>query len=86
MQSSDETKRLLNEHYQWPTIFPFKFIVPSAQGGELKALLPESVKIETRASSAGKYSGFTFHIAVGSADEVLEIYARVRVIEGLIAL
>lgn len=86
MQSTEESKRLLNEHYKWPVVFAFKFIVPSAQGEELKALLPESVQLETRPSAAGKYHGYTFHIPVGSADEVLAIYARVRGINGVIAL
>lgn len=86
MQSSDEAKRLLNESHKWPTVFAFKFIVPSEKGEALRALLPESVKQETRPSSAGKYHGYTFHIPVGSADEVLSIYSRVRGLEGVIAL
>ncbi len=86
MQSSDDVKRLLNEHYKWPTVFEFKFIVPAEKGESLKALLPECVKVETRPSSAGKYHAFTYHIPVASADEVLEIYSRVKAIEGVIAL
>jgi len=86
MQSTEESKRLLNEHHKWPVVFAFKFIVPSEKSAELKALLPECLKLETRPSSAGKYLGYTFHIPVGSADEVLAIYARVRGIEGVIAL
>jgi len=86
MQSSDQTRRILNETHQWPVVFAFKFIVPAASGDALKALLPECVKIETRPSAEGKYHAFTFHIPVGSADEVLEIYSRVRQIQGVIAL
>jgi putative lipoic acid-binding regulatory protein len=86
MQSTEESKRLLNEHYKWPAVFAFKFIVPKDKSEELRSLLPECVKMETRPSSAGNYHGYTFHIAVGSADEVLEIYSRVRAIKGVIAL
>lgn len=86
MQSSDEAKRLLNETYQWPTVFAFKFIVPAEKSESLRALLPKTVKEEARPSSGGKYTGFTFHIPVASADEVLEIYSRVRGVEGVIAL
>jgi uncharacterized protein len=86
MHSSDDTKRILNETHTWPTLFAFKFIVPSEKEAELRALLPEAVKTETRPSSAGKYLGLTFHVPVGSADDVLAIYARARAIEGLLSL
>lgn len=86
MQSSDQAKKLLNESHKWPVVFEFKFIVPAPKAAELKALLPECVKVEMRASSAGKYQAFTYHIPMGSADEVLEIYSRVRAVSGVIAL
>lgn len=86
MRSSDQARNLLNEHHEWPTVFAFKFIVPAARAEELHVLLPEAVKTETRPSAGGKYHAFTFHVPVGSADEVLGIYARVKGIEGCIAL
>lgn len=86
MQNTEQARKLLNETYKWPVVFAFKFIVPSEKGEELRALLPEATKMETRPSSAGKYHGFTFHIPVASADEVLGIYARVKAVEGLLAL
>jgi uncharacterized protein len=86
MQPTEEAKRILNENYKWPAIFPFKFIVPAEKEAELKALLPQDVKIETRPSSGGKYQAYTFHVPVGSADEVLGIYSRVKSVSGLIAL
>ncbi len=86
MQSTEQAKALLNEHHKWPTLFAFKFIVPAGKGEELRALMKNCVREETRPSAGGKYSAFTFHLAMGSAEEVLEVYARVKVIEGLIAL
>ena len=86
MQSSEQARNLLNEQHKWPCVFAFKFIVPAGKGEELKALLPDCVKLETRPSSGGEYEAFTFHVPVGSADEVLGIYAKVKVVEGLLAL
>ncbi len=86
MESTEQARRLLNESHKWPTVFAFKFIVPSGSGDALKALLPECIKMETRPSSAGKYHAFTFHVPVGSADEVLAIYSKVKSIAGVIAL
>lgn len=86
MENSEQAKALLNESHKWPTVFAFKFIVPADKGEELRGLLPDCVRVETRPSSAGKYHGFTFHIAVGSAQEVLDIYAKVKQVSGLIAL
>ena len=80
--------QLLDERHQWPSLYPFKFIVPEAKGKELKAVFPEAHKIETRASSSGRYTSFTFHCSMGSGREVLDTYARVHAlhIPGLISL
>lgn len=77
---------LLNGAHRWPTLFAFKFIVPMDTGKELVALIPEAHQTETRPSSGGKYIAYTFHCPMGSAKEVLEVYARVKGIRGLVAL
>lgn len=88
MHSTEELRLLavLDSTHQWPTIFAFKFIVPANKGAELEALIPEADKKEVRPSSGGKYSAYTFHVPVGSGQEVLTIYARVRGIAGLVSL
>lgn len=86
MQSSEKARNLLNEQHEWPCVFAFKFIVPAAKAEEVKALLPECVKTEMRPSAGGKYLAFTFHVPMGTADEVLAVYARVKSVEGLLAL
>lgn len=77
---------LLDEKHQWPSLFLFKFIVPTGKEKELLALVPKAEKTETRPSSGGKYMAYTFHCAMGSGKEVLEVYSRVKGIEGLISL
>lgn len=77
---------LLDEKYKWPSLYAFKFIVPANQEEALLKLVPQAEKTETRPSSSGKYLAFTFHCAMGSGREVLEVYAKVKGIEGLISL
>lgn len=88
MKQPDDSKfrDLLDAHHQWPAIYPFKFIVPAARGKELEALMPKAEQIEARPSSGGKYTAYTFFCAMGSGREVIEIYARVQEIPGLISL
>lgn len=77
---------LLNQEHQWPCVFAFKFIIPATSAKALELLFPEAQKLESRQSAAGKYVAYTVHHAVGSAQEVLDLYARAKTIEGLMAL
>lgn len=91
MSGSHTTEELrllavLDATHQWPTIYAFKFIVPSAQAKEFEALIPEADKIEARPSSNGKYTAYTFHVPVSAGQDVLAIYGRVRGFPGLVAL
>lgn len=79
-------EQLLNETHDWPEVFPFKFIVPKEQSKNLEALLQEALRTEVRPSSSGKYMAYTFHCAMGSGREVLEVYGRVQGIPGLVSL
>jgi hypothetical protein len=88
MTLAEETRliEILNSGHSWPSIFAFKFIVPTEEGPGLLALVPEADRVEERPSSGGKYTAFTFHVPMGSAREVLDVYARVRGIPGLVSL
>lgn len=89
MSNSDDPfsafKEKLDNEYKWPTTYMFKFVVPSTKAPELRAiLLAESV--QTKPSKNGKYISFTMKRRMKSSDEVIEIYAKAKEIEGLIAL
>ena len=77
---------ILDEHHKWPAMYSFKFIVPAAKGKELEALIPEAERMESRPSSGGKYTAYTFHCPMGSGREVMSVYARVKGIQGLVSL
>lgn len=78
--------QVLDDTHDWPSIYSFKFIVPSEKGKELENLIVEASQVETRPSSSGKFLAYTFHCPMGSGREVLEVYARVKSIDGLLSL
>ena len=75
----------LDEHYSWPSLYIFKFIVPIEKEEELKKLFPLHVSTEKR-STQGKYVSITLNMMMPSSEAVIEVYQRVSEIEGLIAL
>lgn len=84
-QWADSFREKLNQHYKWPTVFMFKFIVPSGKEPEVKALfLPEQVT--EKLSANGKYTSVTVQLKMSSAEDVIAIYQQATKIEGLIAL
>ena len=86
--STEEMRLLavLDGTHKWPSLYSFKFIVPAVQGENLRQLIPEAHQVEARPSSGGKYTAFTFHCAMDSGREVLNVYARVKGFPGLVSL
>lgn len=78
-------KALLDENYIWPAEFPFKFIVFPHQVDELKGLLNDA-EITIRESKNGKYVSVSTSMKMSSSDEVIYIYEKVKIVDGLIAL
>jgi uncharacterized protein len=75
----------LEQHYRWPSLYMFKFIVPTGREGEVKKLFPLHTTSE-KASREGKYTSVTVQIMAPSSDAVIEVYQKASAIEGLIAL
>lgn len=75
----------LDEHYSWPALYIFKFIVPVGKEDELKNLFPLHTSND-KLSTQGKYVSITFNMMMPSSDAVIEIYERASTVEGLIAL
>ncbi|NBP68196.1 MAG: DUF493 domain-containing protein [Cytophagia bacterium] len=84
-QWADSFREKLNQHYQWPTLYMFKFIVPSGKEPEVKAMFLQQSLTE-KLSANGKYTSVTIQLNMTSAEEVIAIYQRATQIEGLIAL
>ena len=81
----DSFREKLDQHYAWPALYIFKFIVPQGKEQEVKALFPMHETRE-RASSQGKYTSVTAQVMMPSSEAVIDIYRKAATIEGLIAL
>lgn len=82
---AESFKEKLDQHYQWPAAYVFKFIVPSAKVKEVRELFPLHPVTE-KLSANGKYTSVTFELTMPSADAVILVYESATTIEGLIAL
>lgn len=78
-------KAQLAQHYQFPTWYLFKFIVPSDREEEFRTIF-RNIKFDSRNSKTGKYVSFSKKMKVNSSEEVIDIYKRAYAIEGIISL
>jgi uncharacterized protein len=75
----------LDQHYAWPSLYMFKFIVPAGKETQVKQLFPLHTTTEKQ-SRQGNYTSITIQMMMPSSEAVIDIYEQASVIEGLIAL
>lgn len=75
----------LDQHYAWPSLYMFKFIVPSGQEEAVKKLFPKHVASEKH-SRRGRYTSVTVQMMMPSSEAVVNVYEQAAAIDGLIAL
>lgn len=75
----------LDQHYRWPSLYMFKFIVPKERVEEVVQLFPRHTSTQ-KESSQGKYISITLQMMMPSSEAVIEVYQKASTIEGLIAL
>jgi uncharacterized protein len=75
----------LDQHYAWPSLYVFKFIVPAGKEQEVKSLFPMHTVTE-KLSKQGNYVSVTAQLMMPSSDSVIEIYLLASKIEGIVAL
>ncbi|MFP4089985.1 MAG: DUF493 family protein [Cyclobacteriaceae bacterium] len=78
-------KQKLDKIHKWPSLYMFKFIVPSGREEEVFALFPKN-DLSTRESSKGNYISVTAKVMMGSSEAVMEKYREAHKIEGVLAL
>jgi uncharacterized protein len=81
----DNFKTKLDQHYSWPSLYIFKFIVPAGKEDELRQLFPNH-SFSEKNSAQKKFASLTMQIMAPSSDAVIEIYQKAASVEGLIAL
>jgi hypothetical protein len=82
-------KIALNKVHDWPSMYLFKFIVPSDNRkiARVEALFnSDTAEIRMRQSKNGNYTSVTAREIMTSAEKVVECYRKAYEIEGLIAL
>lgn len=75
----------LDQHYAWPSLYMFKFIVPTGKEEDVKKLFPLHTTTE-KVSKQGNYTSITIQMMMPSSEAVIGIYQQASIIEGLIAL
>ncbi len=81
----DSFREKLENHYAWPSLYMFKFIVPDAQREVVKKLFPNHT-IHEKTSKKGNYTSISVEMMMPSGQAVIDIYIQASTIEGLIAL
>ena len=82
---AESLREKLDHHYIWPSLYTFKFIVPSEKVDEVKRLFPKHESTQ-RNSKNGNYVSVTLQMMMPGSEDVIEVYEAVSGVEGIIAL
>ncbi len=85
MNKNEKFQEVLDESYQWPAEYMFKFIIPLAQMELAKKIL-SGFKISEKVSSKGSYVSLSAKKVVKSSAEVILIYQKMAIVEGVVSL
>lgn len=83
--SKEKFQELLDQTYQWPDYYEFKFIVKTDEKNQVLTLLPGYTISETP-SAKGNYVSISARKLMKSTQEVLDLYEKVSQIKGVISL
>jgi hypothetical protein len=78
-------KLVMDETIKFPTEYLFKFIVPVGEVHQVLLIL-QGLDIDERASANGKYISVSGKGVFQCSDEIINIYKRASVIQGIISL
>jgi uncharacterized protein len=81
----DSFSKKLDDHYSWPSLYMFKFIVPAGKEEEVKKLFPKHTTTE-KPSQKGNYISVTIQMMMPSSEAVIDVYVKAANIEGIVAL
>ena len=88
MRVADQSsfKYLLDEQYNYPCHYTFKFLVGIDKREEILELLEGGVLIKERLSKHGNYVALTFSQEVHSSEDVIAVYKKVSKVKGVTSL
>ena len=76
---------VLDETTKFPSIYLYKFIVPVTQVQKILSVL-ENMEIEQKASSNGNWISVSARAIMQNSNEIIAIYKKASVIQGVISL
>jgi uncharacterized protein len=84
----DRLRKQLNEIHTWPSLFMFKFIIPTdtAKITRLHEIFGEIAEYRERLSGKGNYTSVTIREMMLNADQIFDRYTEASKIEGIISL
>jgi putative lipoic acid-binding regulatory protein len=84
----DRLRQRLNEIHRWPSIYMFKFILPTDQERivQLKLIFGESAEFSYRQSAKGNFTSITVREMMLDADSIFERYTKASSIKGILSL
>lgn len=84
----NKLRNRLNEMHKWPSIYMFKFILPSDEERitRLKTIFGESAEFRIKLSEKGNYTSITVREMMLDADSIFDRYRAAGTIEGIISL
>ena len=85
MSWAESLRVKLDQHYTWPSLYTFKFIVPKEKVEDVKKLFPKHESTEKK-SKNGNYTSITLQMMMPGSEAVIEVYSIAATVEGLIAL
>jgi putative lipoic acid-binding regulatory protein len=77
---------LLDQNYDWPDYYQFKFIVKVADRSKIEMYFRENDQIDMKPSKNGNYLSISVKRLISHSQEVLAVYSEVSKIEGVITL
>ena len=83
--SHEKFRDLLDQSYQWPDYYEFKFIVKSDDKDLVLAKL-HGYSITEQPSKKGNYISISARKLITSTQEVIEVYEVISTIKGVISL
>jgi putative lipoic acid-binding regulatory protein len=78
-------RQKLDEHYAWPALYVYKFIVPTGKEDLIKEIFPFHPVTE-KLSKQGNYTSVTIQMMMQSSDAVIDVYRKAAAVEGVVAL
>tara|TARA_B100000686_G_scaffold321042_1_gene373322 strand:+ start:528 stop:785 length:258 start_codon:yes stop_codon:yes gene_type:complete len=85
MSNINDFRSAIDEEYDFPAEYSFKFIIKAESKLKILSLLPKS-KVTERLSKNGTYVSVTLTQKMNNSEEIVYIYEKASKIKGVISL